>query len=89
MAQTGQADAPTQAAFVSGANASRMTVKVEEGVNCKLALAMGTCRRPLPGLNHVLWQLLAFNPCCREFRVDTRNEALCAPENWQNRSSES
>ena len=66
MAQAGQADAPTQAAFVSGANASRMTVKVEEGVNCKLALAMGTCRRPLPGLNHVLWQLLTFNTSLKD-----------------------
>lgn len=68
------------------AKASRMTVKVKEGV--KLALAMGTCRRPLQGLNHVLRQPLTFNTCCREFRVDTRNEALCAPKNWQNRSSE-
>ena len=42
MAQAGQADAPTQAAFVSGAKASRMTVKVKEGVSYKLALAMGT-----------------------------------------------
>ena len=30
--------------------------------NYKLALAMGTCHRPLQGLNHVLLQLLALNP---------------------------
>lgn len=42
VAQAGQADAPTQAALVSGDKALRMTVKVKEGVSYKLALAMGT-----------------------------------------------
>ena len=47
-------------------------------VNCKVALAMGTCPLPLRGLNIVLLQLLTFNSPCKEFREESRNEALCA-----------
>ena len=48
-------------------------------------LQIGTCRGHLPstylplwGLNHVLLQLLTFNTPWKEFRVESRNEALCA-----------
>ena len=32
---------------------------------------------PLQGLNHVLLQLRTFNTCWKEFRVESRNEAVC------------
>ena len=35
---------------------------------------------PLQEFNHVLLQLLIFNISWREFREESRNEALCAPE---------
>ena len=48
-------------------------------------LQIGTCHGHLPstylplwGLNHVLLQLLTFNTPWKEFRVENRNEALCA-----------
>ena len=48
-------------------------------------LQIGTCHGHLPstylplwGLNHVLLQLLTFNTPWKEFRVEDRNEALCA-----------
>ena len=47
-------------------------------VSYNLALAMGTCHLPLQWLNHVLLQLLTFNTPSKEFRVESRNEALCA-----------
>ena len=47
-------------------------------VSCKVALAMGTCPLPLQGLNIVLLQLLTFNSPCKEFREESRNEALYA-----------
>ena len=39
---------------------------------------MGTCHLPLWALNHVLLQLLTFNAPWNKFRVDSKNEALCA-----------
>ena len=33
----------------------------EDGINYKLALAVGTCHLPLQGLSQVLLQLLTFN----------------------------
>ena len=36
------------------------------------------CHLPLQGLNNVLLQLLIFNTPWKEFRVESRNEALCA-----------
>ena len=47
-------------------------------INHKLALTVGTCHLPLRGLNQVLLQLLTFNTLWKEFRVERRNEALCA-----------
>ena len=47
-------------------------------VNYKLSLAMGTCHLPLHGFNHVLLQLLTFNILWKEFRMQCRNEAVCA-----------
>ena len=41
-------------------------------------LQIGTCHLPLQGLNHMLQQLLIFNTPWKEFRVESRNEALCA-----------
>ena len=41
-------------------------------------LQIGTCHLPLQGLNHVLLQLLTFNTLWKEYRVESRNEALCA-----------
>ena len=41
-------------------------------------LKTDTCHLPLQGLNHVLLQLLTFNTPWKEFRVEIRNEALCA-----------
>ena len=49
-----------------------------QNVNYKLALAIGTCHLPLQGLNQVLLQLLTFRTPWKEFRVENRNEALCA-----------
>ena len=46
----------------------------------QLALAKDTCRLPLPGLNHEPLQLLTFRPPWREFRVQSRNEAVSALE---------
>ena len=52
-------------------------------------LQTGTCHLSLPGLNHVLLQLLIFKTLWNEFRVENRNEALCAlGEIWHNRSSD-
>ena len=50
-------------------------------LNEKLVLAEGTCHLPLQGLDPVLLQLLTFDTPSREFRVDNRNEAFCAPGN--------
>ena len=50
----------------------------DSNVNYKSVLAMGTCHLPLWALNHVLLQLLTFNAPWNKFRVDRRNEALCA-----------
>ena len=47
-------------------------------VNCKLALAMGACHLPLQELNHELGQLLIFNIPRKMFKVESKNEALCA-----------
>ena len=47
-------------------------------INCKLALAIGTCHLLLYGLYHVLFQLLTSNILWKAFRVESRNEALCA-----------
>ena len=47
-------------------------------INYKLAFAIGTCHLLLYGLNHVLFQLLTFNILWKAFRVESRNEALCA-----------
>ena len=47
-------------------------------INHKLALTVGTCHLPLRGLNQVLLQLLTFNTLWKEFRMERRNEALCA-----------
>ena len=41
-------------------------------------LKVGTGHLPLQGLNHKLLQLLTFDTPWKEFRVETRNEALCA-----------
>ena len=41
-------------------------------------LQIGTCHLPLQGLNHMLLQLLTFDTPWKEFRVEGRNEALCA-----------
>ena len=43
-------------------------------------LQTGICHLPLQGLNHMLLQLLTANIPWREFRVDSRKEALCAWE---------
>ena len=43
---------------------------------CQLS-AMGTCHLPLPGLNHVLLQLLTFNTPWKGLRVENRNKSLC------------
>ena len=53
----------------------------------QLALASGTCHPPLPGLNHVLLQLLTSNTPWRspEWRAETRHSVFW--ENWQGRSS--
>ena len=40
-------------------------------------LQIGTCHLPLQGLNLVLLQLI-FNTLWKEFRAESRNEALCA-----------
>ena len=47
-------------------------------VNYTLTLAMNTCQPALQVWNHVLLQLLNFNTPWREFRVERRNETLCA-----------
>ena len=44
----------------------------------KCQLPIGTCRLPLQGLNHEWLQLLTFNTLWKEFRVESRNETLCA-----------
>ena len=41
-------------------------------------LQIGTCHLPLQGLNYEPLQLPPFNTPCKEFRVEIRNEALCA-----------
>ena len=41
-------------------------------------LQIGTYHGHLPLLNHELLQLLTFNTSWKEFRVENRNEALCA-----------
>ena len=56
---------------------SKLNIKVVLSVNCKLTFAIGTCHLPLQGLNHVLL-LLIFNKPWKEFRLESRNEALCA-----------
>ena len=40
-------------------------------------LKVGTCHLHLQGLYHKLLWLLTFNPPCKAFRVEIRNEALC------------
>ena len=57
-------------------------------VNYTLALSMGTCYPHLEGLHHEPLQLLTFNTLWKEFRVESKNEALCAlGKNCQDRSS--
>ena len=56
-------------------------------------LQTGTCHGCSPCIltrikSNLLSWLLIFNKPCWEFRVEIRNEALCVPENWQNRSSD-
>ena len=41
-------------------------------------LQIGTCHLPLQESNHVLLHLLIFNTPWKEFRVESRNEVLCA-----------
>ena len=50
----------------------------DDGVDYKLAIAIGTYHLPLQGLNHELLQLLSFNTPWKQFRVESRDEALCA-----------
>ena len=59
--------------------------------NYTSAFAMGTCHLPLQGLDHALLQLLTLSTPWKEFRVESRNEALCAQgkTGQKNRSSES
>ena len=47
-------------------------------VNYELAFSMGTCHLTLQRLNQVLLQQPTFNTLRKEFRVESRNEALCA-----------
>ena len=49
-----------------------------DSINYKSALAVGTCHLLLQGLNQVLLQLLTSTTSWKEFRVEIRNEALCA-----------
>ena len=52
-------------------------------------VSTGICHLSPPGLNHVLLQLLIFKTLWNEFRVESRNQALCAlGETWHNRSSD-
>ena len=46
---------------------------------CMCQLQIDTYHLPLQGLNLMLLQLLIFNTPWKEFRVKSRNEALCAP----------
>lgn len=41
---------------------------------------MGTYHLPLQRLNHELLQLLTFGTSYKEFKVEIRTEALCAPQ---------
>ena len=41
-------------------------------------LEMGTCHLPLQGLNHELLHLLSLDKQLKDFKVETRSEALCA-----------
>lgn len=43
-----------------------------------MALATSTCHLPQQELNHELLQLLTFNTASKEYRVEIRNETLCA-----------
>ena len=45
---------------------------------CQYQLQIGTCHLLLYGLYHVLFQLLTSNILWKAFRVESRNEALCA-----------
>ena len=49
-------------------------------VNDKLALAYGCAPSTSRRMKSVLLQLLTFNRPRKAFRVEGRNEALCAPE---------
>ena len=54
----------------------RVMCPVKLKKHCQLKI--GTCHLPLQGLNHKLLWLLTFNTSWKEFRVEIRNEALCA-----------
>ena len=56
-----------------------VTEGIREDVDYKLGPAVGRCHLPLQGLGRVLLQLLTFNTPWKEFRVKSRNEAVCAP----------
>ena len=50
-------------------------------------LQIGTCHLPLQGFNQVLLWLLTFSTPWREFRSESRNEALCALEKLAEQTS--
>ena len=66
-----------QSSFGSISLRSRILLTIVS-VNYKLAIAIDPCHLPLQGLNQVLLQLLVFNTPWKDFRVDSRNEALHA-----------
>ena len=53
-------------------------VLIQAAVNHRSALVVSTRHLPVPGSNHVLLKLLTSNNPLKEFRVESRNEALCA-----------
>ena len=59
--------------------------------SCRLQIV--TCHEHLPSTSTMIKSCVAtaavtFNTPWREFKVEIKNEALCALENWQNRSSD-
>ena len=53
-------------------------------------LEVGPCQLPLQRLNHDLYKMLTFTTPWKEFRVETKNKALCALGKTQkNRPSDS
>ena len=53
-------------------------VLIQATVNHRLALVMSTCHLPGQGSDHVLLKLLTSNNPLKEFRVESRKEALRA-----------